>query len=435
MSGQVVATLMTIPAAARTAGMIEEAAGRTFFAISVIGRAASVKTLADRCVEAANEQRRREKENLAKWHDHCERTRELMREVAVAESAARASEERLAGVSLAAPGRVHTTPEHEEKHHPSPRPAPDRNENRLAPALVESLLLELAEILAELPPALRAAAGSPVPLLEGQLQRWRHRLAGGDTPDLHEFQGLRDAFRNSLAAFAGELQARRARQALLHERIEAVLDSVLYEEQLVLACPGETACRDEITALRMQLEVMLGTGDAGEGAIALIERRAATLQPEIEQAVVDASWREGLSESLQRNLQEMGYSPVQPFGDAGHPLNIGVLRIPGGELLRAALHKNHQLAFEVVHERTPGADPNAPLTPQEREFLVKQEQQWCGDLHELIRRLVAEGFHYDVSFERVLPEESVRVVLVETADDLLTGEEMESDSGQQRHFE
>ncbi len=398
--------------------LVVPGAGGLLAISSAAGLAVSVKVVMDGCVAAAMEKQQREKERLVQWHAYCARTQELMAAMSAAESAVRGSEKRLAALALGEAAGQRQKLEGEHPLAPEARAQLKLGESRISPARSDAALREFAGVLEELPAVLRAAKGSPVPRLEDQLKRMRARLAEGDTPDRHELEGFRDTLRATLSAFASDLEARRARQAALRDRLEAALDVILHAEQLALALPEDTSGRDEIIALRAQLETMFESDDVGEGGAALIERRAETLRGEINQAVLDASWQEGLSRSLLRNLQEMGYETLRGFGGDG-PVNTAVLRVPGGEQLRVAMHKNHQMAFEVVHERPAGADPAAPLTLAERAHLALQEQRWCGDMHELIRRLVAEGFPYQVSFEHELPEESVKVVLVETADDLL----------------
>ncbi len=433
MSGHVVATPMVIPQAFPLVQVATGLAGGAAFVICAGGLAAGVKALTDKCVDAANEKRIQEKLRHIQWQAYCEGVQRQAEDISAAESAVRGSEKRLAAMALGEAAEQRQKLEGEHPLAPEARAQLKLGESRISPAQSDAALREFAGVLEELPAVLRAAKGSPVPRLEDQLKRMRARLAEGDTPDRQELAGFRDTLRETLAAFTADLEARRARQAALRDRLEAALDVILYAEQLALSLPEEIPALGEAAALRAQLGAMLDSGGAPEGEIAMIERRAATMRLEIEQAVVDASWQEGLSESLMRNLREMGYETLQPFGGAG-PVNTAVLRVPGGEQLRVALHKNHQMAFEVVHERPAGADSSAPLSVAERAHLALQEQRWCGDLHELIRRLVAEGFPYQVSFEHELPEESVKVVLVETADDLLAEEDAEGDETEKRRF-
>ena len=73
----------------------------------------------------------------------------------------------------------------------------------------------------------------------------------------------------------------------------------------------------------------------------------------------------------------------------------------------------------MLHERPAGADPNAPFTLDELARLSRQEGLWCDDMRKLIRRLVAEGYQYAVSYEQPLKEASIRVSVVESAEDVL----------------
>jgi len=68
----------------------------------------------------------------------------------------------------------------------------------------------------------------------------------------------------------------------------------------------------------------------------------------------------------------------------------------------------------------------AYLSSRELAHLRQQEQRWCSDFRKLLRRVVAEGFHYDVSLEQDIPEQSIKVVVVETPDEVLAREAEEA---------
>jgi hypothetical protein len=129
----------------------------------------------------------------------------------------------------------------------------------------------------------------------------------------------------------------------------------------------------------------------------------------------------------------MGYETIEDFDFSNAAMAGASLRIPGGEIVRAALHRNRQLAFEVLHER-PTDTANVPLSSAELKHLARQEKRWCHDAHELFRRLVKEGYTYKVSFEHELQQESVKVVVVETAEDILNAQS-ESEAPERRYLD
>jgi hypothetical protein len=77
----------------------------------------------------------------------------------------------------------------------------------------------------------------------------------------------------------------------------------------------------------------------------------------------------------------------------------------------------------VVHERNSRTADNDTLSAEELARLHTQENRWCRDFRELVRRLSAEGFPFTVDLERTAPNDSVKVVVVETPDEILASDE------------
>ena len=65
-----------------------------------------------------------------------------------------------------------------------------------------------------------------------------------------------------------------------------------------------------------------------------------------------------------------------------------------------------------------------------------QEAKWCADFKELIRRLVAEGFSYEITLEQNLKPESVKIVVVESAEEMAEDEaDRFADEPEQRYLD
>ena len=100
----------------------------------------------------------------------------------------------------------------------------------------------------------------------------------------------------------------------------------------------------------------------------------------------------------------MGYMVVDPFTPAAVDTPaMGLWRLPDSGQVRVALEPDGRFAAKLDSES--GAE----------------EGKWCADARELLRRLAADGVPYEIVFERRLPE--IPVVALETADELLDGEE------------
>ena len=120
----------------------------------------------------------------------------------------------------------------------------------------------------------------------------------------------------------------------------------------------------------------------------------------------------------------LGYAVLADFpAAAGAEPARAVLRVPGGEQLEMAVHADGRLAFRVRHER---AEPSpAPLSRAETALLRQQEARWCGDMHQLLRGLAAEGFALHLSFERKIPDPAIQIAVLETPAEWETREEAE----------
>jgi hypothetical protein len=74
------------------------------------------------------------------------------------------------------------------------------------------------------------------------------------------------------------------------------------------------------------------------------------------------------------------------------------------------------------------------LSKAELNHIRKQEKRWCADFKELVRRLVAEGFSYQIGIERPIPEQAIRIVVVETPEEILEEEARRQDDHQRRYL-
>jgi len=212
---------------------------------------------------------------------------------------------------------------------------------------------------------------------------------------------------------------------------------VLFAEHVISRFDAEMAVHEvELDILRGRLRTLCAAEEPDAEELGVLERRLETLRGEIDRDTIAAAQRRGVAEAVTRILAEMGYEPLDDFAfERDTPMAVASMRIPGGEIVRAALHRQRKLAFEVVHERSTGANTEDPLTSAERIHLRRQEQKWCADMREMFRRLMEEGFQYNVAFEQDLKDEAVKVVVVESPGDILDSEsEAEARSDQSRHM-
>jgi hypothetical protein len=283
---------------------------------------------------------------------------------------------------------------------------------RAHPEQVRAMFEEVAGTIAALPAAFREAARAPYQTIARQRDRLAARLESGERLERDEIVKFKELIARTLDAYLNESNAHQRHQREIHARLETALNDVLLYQHLAPA-PQRSA----MDALRYQLTTLLANGDVRLGQVELIENRLAGLKHEIDSKVVNTAHRKGLCESITRNLSEMGYEALAEFpSDVEGEALEACMRIPGGEQVRIALQADNQVSFAIAHERPHGA---GKFSKAELNHIRKQEERWCGDFKELVRRLVSEGFSYQIGIEQAIPEQSIKVVVVETAEEIL----------------
>ncbi len=396
--------------------------------------AAGVKRIVDDCVSQSIEHRNRRKAEIAEWKALQLRQQEANTEAAALEEAVVASEQRLAALELGGVETRSYDAGDEARRQELSRGHMQLGGQRLSRAEAAAQLDALAEVFQTAPDAFRNAPGDPWDLLERQRQTLAGRLGAGERVDAEDITGLRDVYRDTLSGFLLVVRTHRDWEDALRARIEAALDTALFAEHVISRFDAELSMHAaELGTLRGRLTALCAADEVDAAALGMIERRLGTLRGEIDRDAIAAAQRRGAAEAVTRILGEMGYESIDDFAfERDTPMAVASMRIPGGEIVRAALHQNRRLAFEVVHERPLGADADAPMTTSECIRLQRQEKKWCADMREMFRRLVAEGFQYRVAFEHELNQDAVKVVVVESAADVLdSGVEVDAELRQQ----
>jgi hypothetical protein len=436
--------------------------------------AKGVRSLVEMQVEAAQRKMEEERAKFAEWVRYQEgqlRQMSVLRNIA---EVVHAAEEKLSRVALsnvmagraltfpvARPGRALTFP----VARPGRRtlaaeggPEPDKGLQPLVSALgrerahperVRALFQEVAEIVNTLPAEFREAAYSPYQTIVKQRDRLAARLASEERLVAEDIVMFKELVARTLDGFLNDTVAHQRRQQEMHVRLEVALNDVLLYQHLAPAaqrsrtrhgeCQGASRTRhgecqgaSAMDAVRYQLTTLLASGDVKLGQLELLENRLAGLKRDIGARVVNKAHRQGLSESIARNLSKLGYQALAEFPAAVEQETLeATMRIPGGEQVRIALKPDNQVSFAILHERLHGA---GKLSKAELNHIRKQEGRWCADFKELVRRLVAEGFSYQIGIERPIPEQAIRIVVVETPEEILEEEARRQDDHQRRYL-
>ena len=205
MSGHVIFTEVVVPS---TNSMVYFAAGGAA-AAAAIGIAASVKAIVDDCLSNAEKHRDAEKTRIAEWQAFVLRQQQENREAAALEQLLVASEQKLAAMELGEVAKRVAGAEDGDAPSERARAHLQLGRERLALERAAALLAELAAMLAAAPAAFRTAEGDPCGRLERQHATLAARLAAREPLDAADIGGLREAYRDTLAAFLAATRNRR----------------------------------------------------------------------------------------------------------------------------------------------------------------------------------------------------------------------------------
>ena len=374
--------------------------------------AKGVKALVELQVEAAQCKMEAEKAKLLEWVRYQEvqlRQMSVLRDIA---EVVHAAEEKLSRVALADVMTGRKALGAAGAPSPVERSYLELGRQRAHPEHVRAAFEEVADIVTALPAAFREAANAPYQTIAKQRDRLAARLDAGERLERDEIVTFKELIARTLDGFLNETAAHQRHQQEIHARLETALNDVLLYQHLAPA-----AQRSAMDALRYQLTTLLASGDVKLGQLELLENRLAGLKREIDSRVINTAHRTGLCESITRNLSELGYEALAEFpSDVEAESLEATMRIPGGEQVRIALQADNQVSFAILHERGHGT---GKFSKSELGHIRKQEERWCGDFKELVRQLVAEGFSYQIGIERAIPEQAIKVVVVETPEEIL----------------
>ena len=203
------------------------------------------------------------------------------------------------------------------------------------------------------------------------------------------------------------------------EELLARADSLLDEVAAGLELTGEKKHRAELASIQDSLLKLMEARTLDYGDLDLLEKRSGAIKAEIENEVQRRAYRRALADSLTENLQAMGYEVLEAFSvDRETTAPRAMLAMPGGGRLKAALHPDGRLAFDLLPDKL-------RLTSAERDRFRAQEEKWCSDFQALLRRLIKDGFNFQVELEKPTSEEALAVV------DVLAGDELAEDEEEQ----
>lgn len=398
MSGYVFGTPEYIPE------VIPFEALTTALELTVLSAVVGVGKLVDAQMDAARKKAETERQAALQW-EACQQTQQnKMEALRAMQTVLEQTEKEIAGLQMGSVGNREAAASSAEGYL-------DLGRGQAEPEEVAAAVQTIATVLDSVPPDLIAEAAIVVPRLARQRDQILARRQAGGKVTWEEAENFRTLVQNTLN------HARETHTAHVRTQAEALARlEVIVREAFELRELARGAHRESLDSICGQLSVLCNSDDLKLGQLDLVEKHLLTLKTEVTNTMLKQAYRTSLGQSIERHLQDMGYEKLVGFPD-DMPTEMATtsLRIPGGDVVRLAIHPNAQMAGELVHESLSG---KTELTSEDLQFVREQEKRWCTDFKELVRRLIADGFQYKVTFEQEIPAFSVKVVVVESGAEL-----------------
>jgi hypothetical protein len=382
-----------------------------------IGVASAVKSVVDKRIEAARKKMEAEKIRLKEWQAFQAEQRKSMQQLGRLQAAIGQAEGELSIIKLLQPREDRTGTGPTGRGYTSlgiPESASIKD--------IQSILKETSIIMEGLPPEFKEDQASPYQRLEKHRARLVASSQSKKPPILEELLSFKETISRTLQSYLHSMEATARRR----EELSLAMDTLLSD---LLVCHELTTDPEFLTGLdsvRSQIFSLATSGNVKPGHLELLQKKFTETKQAIEYQNTNSAYRLSLAKSLTRNLNEMGYETLEPFeGPDEHAMSQTTMSIPGGERVCIAIQPDNRLSFEVAHESD---SDKGSLDEEDLAFFRQQETKWCQDFQELIRRMTREGFSYQVKLERVVPGDSIPVVVVETADEIISEEEREEEA-------
>ena len=277
--------------------------------------------------------------------------------------------------------------------------------------LIRKRLEEISALLKSLPDSFMKSEQSPYLLFQQLESKLQQRLSQQSVV-MEELSTFQETILRSLKSFIAQLELSQNQRADMLTRTEKLFGNVLAYATLTT----NESLQHDIDTIRENLLKLMVDKSIKTGAVEILEKKFEMVSVQVEEELAAAGFRKALADSVIHHLEEMGYTTVQPFSDdVRRPMLTAEMSMPGSERLQIALHRNHKLAFQMVHE---SGKKEEQLDPLELEQFRGQEKKWCKHLQELMRQLSKDGFEYNVTMEKEMEEKSIPIVVVETADEI-----------------
>ena len=247
-----------------------------------------------------------------------------------------------------------------------------------------------------------------------RLRRYWRRLQREDSPTMYELLSFRDTLGRTLAAAIRQTTQEAEQHQLLFDSAKRLITEILQTRAL----SRDAQHNNELHKLQQQLFTLIEDERLSLAAMDVVTTRFHALRDEVHREVERVEMGDFLMQRVAHHLTDMGYARLDGASTArSEPQHGAEFALPQGDRLRVALQPDLRMAFQLSHATSTLIDKT--LAGEALEFFRQQEARWCRDMKDLIRRLVKDGVPYEVQFEREIHQDSIPIVAVETADELL----------------
>jgi hypothetical protein len=372
------------------------AGGVAVAGIGVIGATAYgagkvIKGLIDARVDAAVREMEAERARIVEWQVFLAEQHKQHNKLQLQQEQLRELEKRVASLTLAQPVAIPAGSGPTGEGYVSVT----KDTGQPSAELIRPMLQQLGELLATCPDDFALAIDSPLPRLQQHHDALVRRLDSRKVPLPEELTAFKETIERTVRQFLEH-------QRLIADQADSMakrLDKLLREIMTTTGLTDEQPVRSSLQTLKEQVLRLLSSTPPMHSQVEKFEQQLTEIKTAVETRLVNGAFRTTLAQSLARNLHDLGYVTVKDFPDDPHQITLRTeLKIPGGERLRVTIDRTNKLAFKVLHET---GDLKRLLSKEDERFFRDQEQRWCSDLKELIRRMVKEGFDYAIDHEQL----------------------------------
>jgi hypothetical protein len=376
----------------------------------VYGAGSIIKKIVDNQIEAAERAREIEKARIQEWRDYQENEHRQMQVNQQQYEVMQDIDRRLRAISLIIPiENISAGVPTAQGYHTL--------KSKVDAVSVEELqkfLHKISTLLDSTPSEFRDAPDSPFGRLKQQEKLLIEKSGTSRKLLKEEIESFHSAICLTIAGNLKRFEQYQTRAKEAKHCLQTLLDDVLTSMHIT----EDPAIQISLQNVKTQVISLMNKQPVSLARMELLQKKVSLIKSDAVNWLTNGAFRSTLAQSLVRNLEEMGYKSSEPFPENPHSnMMRAEMAIPEGERLKITIDRLNRMSFRVYHE---SHSENEPLTFEDKLHFRHQEKKWCEDMSDLMHRLTLEGFAYSIEAERLIPDLSIPVVVVENTDSILS---------------